>query len=116
MKVLGYRYVDVSDKSDDMVDFFQNKLGIENAWTNTDEYRGGIFKAGDSWLEFWHKSECMVGVTMLQIVVDDADAFADYAKKQGTDIHGPIEEHGEKMYSLTAPNGMPVTILSSIES
>ncbi|MCA1021129.1 VOC family protein [Halobacillus litoralis] len=114
MKILGYRYVDVSDVSEAMVDFFQNKLGIENAWEDTEEYRGGIFKAGDSWLEFWHKNECMMPVKMLQLVVDDADAFAEHAREQGVEIYGPIEEHGEKMYSTTAPDGMPVTILSSL--
>ncbi|WP_345243873.1 hypothetical protein [Pontibacillus salipaludis] len=116
MKVLGFRYVDVSEKSDEMVDFFQHKLGMENSWSDTEDYRGGIFKAGGSWLEFWHKNECMNALTMLQIVVDEADEFASFAKEQGVEIHGPIEEHGEKIYSLHAPNGMPVTIISTIQT
>ncbi|MCD5325233.1 MULTISPECIES: VOC family protein [Pontibacillus] len=113
MKVLGYRYGEVSEHSEAMVDFLQNKLGLKNSWEDTEDYRGGIFKAGESWLEFWHKNECMNALTMLQIVVDEGDDFASFAKEQGVEIHGPIEENGEKIYSVQAPNGMPVTIVSS---
>jgi len=115
MKLLGYRYVTVSENSDEMVDFFENKLGLSNDWKQSESYQGGIFKSGDSWLEFWQKSEGMPEMTMLQLVVDDADAFANHAKENGLDLHGPMNEHGEKIYSLKAPNGMPVTIQSSVK-
>lgn len=35
----------------DMVNFFENTLGIPNSWKQTENYQGGVFKAGDSWLE-----------------------------------------------------------------
>jgi hypothetical protein len=97
-----------------MVDFFVNKLGISNTWEHTEEIEGGVFKAGNSWLEFWQKSECMNETTMLQLVVEDADEFASFVKANGVAVHGPFEEHGEKIYSLTAPNGMPMSIQSTL--
>lgn len=56
----------------------------------------------------------MPEMTMLQVIVDDADEYAEYVKSNGVEVQGPMKEHGEKMYSLTAPNGMPVTIQSSV--
>jgi len=46
---------------------------------------------------------------MLQIVVDDADAWADNARKNGLEPTGPMDEHGEHIYYLNAPGGLPVS-------
>lgn len=51
---------------------------------------------------------------VLQIIVDDVDTFAEVAEAKGMDVHGPIEERGKKVYSITAPDRMPVVIQSSI--
>ncbi|KGX93042.1 hypothetical protein N781_13295 [Pontibacillus halophilus JSM 076056 = DSM 19796] len=115
MKVLGYRHVTISDQSNEMVDFFENKLGLTNEWDNREGYEGGIFKSGNSWLEYWQSGKALSPTIMLQLVVDDADEFAQFAKHRELDLHGPIVEHGEKIYSLTAPNGMPMTIQSTIK-
>lgn len=115
LKLLGYRHVTVSEESEQMVDFFENKLGLANSWTETDKYSGGVFKSENSWLEFWGKSEDMPEMTMLQLIVDDADEFAACIKTSGVELNGPVEERGERIYSMTAPNRMPVTIQSSIK-
>lgn len=115
MKVIGYRYVSVSESSMDMADFFENKLGIPNDWKDTEEHQGGVFKSGQSALEFWRKRECMPESVMLQLIVDNADEFAQFASSKGVRLDGPMIENGEKIYSLTAPDGMQVTLHSSAE-
>ncbi|MDX8288815.1 hypothetical protein SLL00_03380 [Metabacillus indicus] len=115
MNVLGYRYVTVSEHSMEMADFFQNKLGIPNGREETADNQGGVFTAGDSQLEFWKKSDCMPESVMLQIIVDDADEFAEFASARGIKLDGPMFEEGEKIYALTAPDGMPLTIHSADE-
>ena len=42
MKVIGYRYVTVYEDSKDMVDFFENKLGMVNTFSSTEAFCGGI--------------------------------------------------------------------------
>jgi hypothetical protein len=49
---------------------------------------------------------------MLQIVVDDADAWAERARENGLDPHGPTDAHGERIYFFSAPGGLPVVVLS----
>jgi len=52
---------------------------------------------------------------MLQIIVDDADAWAVRAKENGLDPKGPIDEYGERIYYLQAPGGLPVSFQSKLE-
>ncbi|MEK3807107.1 hypothetical protein MHB63_11250 [Bacillus sp. FSL H8-0547] len=115
MNVLGYRYVTVSEHSMEMADFLENKLGIPNRRKETDDHYGGVFAAGASQLEFWKKSDCMLESVMLQLIVDDADEFAEFASARGVKLDGPMFEQGEKIYALTAPDGMQVTIHSEAD-
>ncbi|KUP05180.1 hypothetical protein Q75_13040 [Bacillus coahuilensis p1.1.43] len=115
MKIIGFRYVTVGDQCDEMVDFFQNQLGLENTYENQEGYNGGIFKADHSWLEFWEAGENMPPMTMIQLIVENADEFASSLEGKGLELQGPFEQHGERMYSLKAPNGMPITFQSNIE-
>jgi len=114
MKVLSLRYCTISPESEALFHFFQ-ALGLP-AKPNTDSnaQQGGIFIAGDNWIEVWPEGEGMPAGTMLQIVVDDADAFAEHAKSQGLNPQGPVEAHGEKIYFIEAPNGMPVSFQSAL--
>jgi len=52
---------------------------------------------------------------MLQIVVDDADAVAATARKNGIDVNGPMEAHGEKIYFAVAPGGLSVSFQQVLE-
>lgn len=79
-----------------------------------DPSMGSIFTAGDSWIEVWHQGSQMPVGTMLQIVVDDADAFAAHARVNGLDPQGPTDAHGEHIYYLTAPSGLPVSFQSKL--
>jgi len=51
---------------------------------------------------------------MLQIVVDDADAWAENARKNGLEPSGPIDDHGERIYYLKAPGGLPISFQSTL--
>lgn len=116
MKVLSLRYCTISPESVELMQFFQ-ALGLASK-SDSDAAQqtqtGGIFEAGDSWIEVWPEGEGMPAGTMLQLVVDDADAFADQAKSQGLNPQGPMEAHGEKLYYIEAPNGLPISFQSAL--
>jgi len=52
---------------------------------------------------------------MLQIVVDNADAWAKRAIENGLVPQRPIDEHGERIYYLEAPGGVLVSFQSKLE-
>jgi hypothetical protein len=117
MKVLGIRFCTVTDQADGMLDFFETGLGLPRRALPTGgapEVPGGIFPAGESWIEVWGEMEGMPACTMLQIVVDDADAMATHARAKGLGVHGPVDAHGERIYYATAPNGLPVSFQSAL--
>jgi len=65
-----------------------------------------------SWIEIWPTGEQMPDMTMLQIVVDDADKLAAQARQNGLDTKGPDDAHGERIYYLEGPGGLPIAFLS----
>ena len=75
---------------------------------------GAVFPAADSWIEIWPEGPEMPAGIMLQIVVDDADAFAAHAKTNGLDPQGPMDAHGERIYYLKAPSGLQISFQSSL--
>jgi len=91
-------------------------LGMEEQdMGETEGFAGAIFPAqGDSWVEIWPEAEGIPNGYMLQIVVEDADAVAAQAKAGGLAPHGPIDAHGERIYYLTAPGGLPVSFQSKL--
>ena len=76
---------------------------------------GAVFEAGDSWIEVWPDSPGMPEGVMLQIVVDDADAVAATAKRNGIDVQGPMQAHGEKIYFAVAPGGLSISFQEVVE-
>jgi hypothetical protein len=79
------------------------------------EFKGAVFPAGNSWIELWPASDRTPAGTTLQIIVDDADAWAEQARTNGLDPQGPRDVDGERIYSMVAPGGLPVTFQSQIE-
>lgn len=77
-------------------------------------FGGAVFPAGDSWIEAWPAGPEMPACTMLQVVVDDADAFAAHARKQGLGVAGPVHAHGECIYFATAPGGVQLSFQSAL--
>ncbi len=86
-------------------------------------FQGEVFPVGDtdgspdamqqqSWIELWPSGDEMPEMVMLQIVVDNADKFADHARKNGLDPKGPDDAHGERIYYLEGPGGLPIAFLS----
>lgn len=123
MKVLGIRFCKVAHKDDakalaDMLG--ENGLGLTATdMGQSEDFNGAVFPVDDaaakglgSWIEIWPAGEQMPEMTMLQIVVDDADAFAEQAKKNGLNVKGPDDAHGERIYYLEGAGGLPVAFLS----
>lgn len=125
MKVLGIRFCKVAKKDDaeGLAAMLGEKgLGLSaNDFGETDGFQGAVFpvdeagaKGAGSWIEIWPAGEQMPEMTMLQIVVDDADAWAARAKENGLDVKGPDDAHGERIYYLEGPGGLPVSFQSKI--
>lgn len=118
MKVLGIRFCTVCKGAEALARFLGDGLGLqqrEMVDAKSDDFAGSVFRAGDSFVEVWPEGPGMPAGTMLQIVVDDADAFAERARSKGLHPHGPTDAHGERMYYLQAPNGLPVSLRSQLK-
>ena len=118
MKVLGIRFCQVSADSEAFADFLGSGLGWQekDIGLEGDSFGGAVFPAGDSWVELWPSDNPDNNMTMLQLVVDDADAFAAHAREKGLSPQGPTDAHGERIYMITAPGGLQMTFQSKLES
>lgn len=123
MKVLGIRFCKVakSDDAERLAALLGEKgLGLTaNDLGDSDAFPGAVFpvdgtgaKGTGSWIEIWPAGDNMPEMTMLQIVVDDADAYAEHARKNGVEVKGPDDAHGERIYYLDGPGGLPVSFQS----
>lgn len=93
--------------------FTQNML--ESQSLNDEDFSGAIFKIDDdAWIEVWSEMPNVPKGIMLQLVVDDADEFANNAKKNGLNPDGPVVSHGEKIYYLVPKSGLPISFQSKI--
>jgi hypothetical protein len=119
MNVLGIRFCTVSDDARELAAFLGEGLGMPQLeWEvppETDEFLGAVFPAGGSWIEVWPEGPEMPAGIMLQILVDDADAWAERARANGLEPRGPNDAHGERCYYLAAPGGLPVTFQSRLD-
>lgn len=118
MKLLGIRFCTVSDNSSELIEFFSKmgleKMGCDPEADGAETYEGGVFPAGDSWIEVWQSGEGMPAGTMLQLFVDNSAEFAAHAKQNGLDLGEPMDAHGERIYFATAPGGLPISIQSKL--
>jgi len=116
MEVLGIRFCAVAEEAQPMAEFFTKGLGLPERPLDAGEgFHGAVIPAGTSWIEIWQKAADMPAGLMLQIVVDDADAVAATARKNGIDVNGPMEAHGEKIYFAVAPGGLSVSFQQVLE-
>jgi len=120
MKVLGIRFCQVSSEAQAMAGTLE-KLGLNQRDLGVDAsqgFQGAVFPVGEeatgTWVEFWPSGEGMPEGVMLQIVVDDADAFAEHAKSNDLDVQGPHDAHGERIYFFKAPGGLQVSFQSKL--
>lgn len=116
MEVLGIRFCSVTDEAEALAGFLGNGLGLPERHmpTDSDSFQGAVFPAGESWIEIWPEGPQMPAGIMLQIVVDDADAWAAQARANGLEPEGPMDAHGERIYFLKAPSGLPVSFQSRL--
>ena len=122
MKVLGMRFCKVAapDDARDLADMLK-RLGVRERDMHPGsgaEFQGAVFpvenNSENSWVEIWPAGDGMPVMTMLQIVVDDADAFAENARKNGLDPKGPDDAHGERIYYMEGPAGLPIAFQSKV--
>ncbi len=116
MKILGIRFCAVTQEAEALSKFFDSlglTRGAGQECSSEDAFSGAIFTAGSSWIEVWQQSQHMRPGVMLQVVVDDADAFAEHARQNGLEPHGPLDAHGERIFSLDAPAGLQVSFQSA---
>lgn len=121
MKVLGIRFCTATPKAEETATCLR-KLGLEEMSLDGVEglpetgFSGAIFPAEDSrsWVEIWPEGPEMPEGTMLQIIVDDAEAYAKHARENGLDPQGPMDAHGERIYFLTTPAGLQVSFQSAL--
>lgn len=117
MKLLGIRFCTVSKEAQALADFLGPKgLGLEpqSMPTEGEGFFGAVFPAGDSWVEMWPQGPDMPEGVMLQLVVDDADAWADNARQNGLEPGQPMDAHGERIYFLKAPGGLNMSFQSKL--
>lgn len=118
MKVLAIRFCSVTAEADALSKFLDAfgmpRLNLAQFGIDTGAFPGAIFTAGDSWVEVWNPGPEMPAGIMLQIVVDDADAFAAHAKANGLDPQGPMDAHSERIYHLQAPSNLQVSFQSKL--
>ena len=122
MKVLGIRFCSVSTDAEKLAEFLEKGLGLPTAdfeaaqpdGQEPAEFQGRVFPAGESWVEVWPEGPGMPAGIMLQIVVDDADAWAERARANGLDPQGPTDAHGERIYYLQAPTGLSMSFQSKL--
>lgn len=114
MNVRAIRFCSVTAQSEELIRFFREGLGLPTRDADEHAAGGAAFPAGDSWIEIWKEGPDMPAGTMLQIVVDDADSLAQQARANGLEPQGPMDAHGERIYYLKAPTGLPVTFQSSL--
>lgn len=120
MNVLGIRFCSVSSEGEAQAKFL-TQLGLPRKPFDlpegaSDDFCGAIFPAGtDSWVEIWNEAPGMPAGVMLQVVVDDADAFAHHARAQGLAISEPMDQFGERIYFCQAPGGLNVSFQSKVD-
>lgn len=115
MQVLGMRFCSVSPEAESQAKFLA-ALGLpqRSLGDGTGEaFAGAIFPAGTGWIELWRAGPGMPAGVMLQVVVDDADAFAAHARENGLEPQGPMDAHGERIYFLKMPGGLQMAFQSA---
>ncbi len=118
MEALGIRFCAVTEHARDLAKLLGNGLGLKELSSSETvdgaTLHGSIFEAGASWIEVWPESDQMPKGVMLQIVVDDADAWAERARANGIKLAGPMDINNERAYYLEGPGSMPITFQSAL--
>ncbi len=127
MKLLGHR-ISIVSESELALNMSKTFLALgleprsifaksmeESDTLKDEDFSGAIFASDEiNWIEIWSEMQGVPKGMMLQLIVDDADAFAKHAKANGLDPQGPVEAHGEKIYYLFSPQGLPISFQSVI--
>ena len=123
MEVLGIRFCSVTQEAEnlaavlDSLGLPRRKMSDEGGLeSESSGFLGAVFPAGTGWIEIWPEGPELPAGILLQIVVDDATAFAAHAKKNGLDPQGPVDAHGERIYFLQGPSGLPITFQSAFKT
>ena len=122
MNILGIRFCSISQEAREFARTLESLGLVKKDFGSNDpaDFQGAIFPVGPekdtSWIEIWPQSEQMPVGVMLQIIVDDADAFAEHGKSKGLAIQGPIDAHGERIYFLKTAGGTRFSFQSKLKT
>ena len=124
MSLLGIRFCRVAegDEAEALADALGAKgLGVparDMAPADDEGFSGAVFplahEGGQSWVEIWQAADGMPPGTMLQLVVDDADAYAERARGNGLQVEGPFDAHGERIYAVSGLPGLQLSFQSKL--
>ena len=118
MKALSIRACTVHPGAESLAEFFDKpghaRADLGDGGGAETSFSSAVFPAGDSWIELWPDRHNIPGGTMLQVVVNDADAFADNARQDGLDPQGPMDARGERICSIGAPTGLRMSFQSKL--
>jgi hypothetical protein len=118
VQVLGIRFCSVSPEARALAGFFtalgMPQMKLDGFESEGEGFSGAIYPAGASWIEIWKQGPGMPEGAMLQVIVDDADAFAAHARAHGIEPQGPSDAHGERIYFAKAPGGLQVAFQSRL--
>lgn len=119
MEVLGIRFCSVTDQAEELAQFLGQDLELVPFYLpNLDaagNFLGVVLPAGDSRIEVWPAAPETPACIMLQLIVDDADAWAERARLNGLNPQGPIDRGEERIYVLEAPGGLRMTLQSRVD-
>jgi hypothetical protein len=119
MQVLAIRFCHVSPQAE-AIAAAMTALGLPQRSLadvfppETQGFMGAIYPAGASWVEVWPEGPGMPQGTLLQVVVDDAEAFAAHARGNGLAPEGPMDAHGERIFFLRLPGGLQMSFQSAL--
>ena len=114
--LLGLRFCEVSEEAQSTAKTLRG-LGLEERDMGAGEgdFSGAVFPLSDlSWIETWPAGEGMPPGVMLQLVVSDADAYAEKARAAGLVPSGPVDAHGERIYFLRSGSGLSISFQSAL--
>jgi catechol 2,3-dioxygenase-like lactoylglutathione lyase family enzyme len=120
---MEFRYVFHTDRYDETVAFFAERLGFElsDQWDYAPERRGSVFASGSGFIEVMSRDPAQqqpgAGGRVL-IEVEDVDRFHRRLLESGaSELAPPVDRHwGHRVLSVLDPNGLEIALFTKISA
>ncbi len=119
MKIKTIRFCVVDPEAPALASFLKETCGFDERPMPTPEgyegFAGAVFPTSSDesgWVELWKDGPGMPAGLMLQVVVEDADEWAEEARARGLEVGKPMDAHGERIYFVKTPTGLPMSVQS----